>query len=472
MIRTIARVFIITLLFTRCANPVGPTGGDKDEKSPVIKQVKIETVNKEKKISIIFDENINTKGEITISPYIHKQNISLNKYRNILNFNIPSNTNSISLNDVITDVNENNAGKYSFIIIGKDSLNYIVKHESANPLKDKIKGYFKIDSFYYPGDNSEKGLIKFGGLKNQDNQMTIFNDINNNNIYDQVEDYYIQQIKSNQLYKDSIKDTTVIFLYPPIKREIKRGLNKKDSLAIYIGIPKFITDSIIKHENLYIIHHLDTTIINIQDTTDLEKELENRTINYRISQSKIELPITGDIKYKIALIGKDTIIKIEKTIGYILNKKRKNQFYFYSKTEIKQYKYYLKLNDTNIYSNRFEINIQREAQKYITNKRDTLYKNIKYKIGQLNIKLKDKNTGNLKIKLINSKNYVQVFTINTDQTILLDQDSYHYYIWEDSDNNNELDIYNENDALKAEKIIVYNKETAINGKLENTITVE
>lgn len=472
MIRTIARIFIVTLLFTRCANPVGPTGGDKDEKSPVIKQVKIETVKQEKKISITFDENINTKGEITISPYTHKQNISLNKYRNILNFNIPSNTNSISLNDVITDVNENNAGKYSFIIIGKDSLNYIVKHESANPQKDKIKGYFKIDSFYYPGDNSEKGIIRFGGLKNIDNQVSLFNDINNNNLYDQEEDYYIQQIKSNQLYKDSLRDTTAVILYPALKREIKRGFDKQDSLAIYIGIPKSIVDTIITQERLYIVNHIDTTIINIQDTTEIEKLFNTKNIQFKITQSKIELPNTGNLKYKISLNEKDTLIKIEKTIGYIINKRKQSKYNLYTQIEVQQYKTYNTLQYPSIYRNPFERNIEFEAKNYINSKKDTIYKNIKYKIGQLNIKLKDKNTGNLKIKMINSKNYVQVFTINTDQIILLDQDSYHYYIWEDNNNNNEMDIYKENDAIIAEKVKVYNKETAINGKLENTITEE
>ena len=59
MIKSISPILFIALLFTRCANPVGPTGGDKDEKSPIIKNVKIQTVNQEKNISIIFDENIN-----------------------------------------------------------------------------------------------------------------------------------------------------------------------------------------------------------------------------------------------------------------------------------------------------------------------------------------------------------------------------------------------------------------------------
>jgi len=472
MIRFILKGFLITSIFIRCANPVGPTGGDKDEKSPVIKKVKIETLKQEKNISIVFDENINTKGEITISPYTHKQNISLNTYRNILNLTIPSNTNSISLNNVITDVNENNPGNYSFIIIGKDSFNYIIKYESQNPSKDKIKGYFKIDSFYYPGDHSKKGYIKFGGLKNVDNQVTLFNDLNNNNNYDSEEDYYIQNIQSNQLFKDSLKDTLTVNIYPSIKKEIKRSFNKQDSIAVYIGIPKYMIDTIQKLENLYIANHIDTTIINIQDTSDIEKLFKIKNIEFKITQTKIDIPNTGNIKYKISLSEKDTLIKTEKTIGYILNKTRKKEFYFYSKPEIKLYKRYNKLRDTSIYKNSFEKNIQIEAQKYITSKKDTLYKNIKYKIGQLNIKLKDKKETNLKIKLINSKNYIQIFNLKDYQNILLDQDTYHYYIWEDSNNNNEMDIYSENNTLIAEKVIVYNKETAINGKLENTITVE
>ena len=140
--------------------------------------------------------------------------------------------------------------------------------------------------------------------------------------------------------------------------------------------------------------------------------------------------------------------------------------------EVQKYKLYNTIQYPSIYSNPFERNIESEANKYIYSKKDTFYKNIKYKIGQLNIKLKDKNTGNLKIKLINSKNYVQVFSIQKDRNILLDQDTYRYYIWEDNNNNNEMDIYNENDAIIAEKVKVYNKETAVNGKLENTITVE
>ena len=472
MIKNILKGFIITSIFIRCANPVGPTGGDKDEKSPIIKNVKIQTVNQEKNISIIFDENINTKGEISISPYTHKQNISLNKYRNTLNFTVPKNTNSISLNDVITDVNENNAGKYPFIILGTDSLNYIIKYESQYPTKDKIKGYFQIDSFYYPGDNSQKGIIKFGGLKNIDNPITLFNDINNNNQYDYEEDYYIQQIKSNQLYKDSIKDTTSIILYPPLKREIKRSLIKQDSLAIYIGIPKSIIDTILTQEKIYIVNQIDTTIITIQDTAEIENLFNTKNIQFKITQNKIEAPTTGNIKYKIYINEKDTIIKTDKNIGYILNKKRKKEYYFYSKMEVQKYKLYNTIQYPSIYSNPYERNIESEANKYINSKKDTIYKNMKYKIGQLNIKLKDKNTKNLKIKLINSKNYVQVFSIQKDLNILLDQDTYHYYIWEDSNNNNEMDIYNENETYIAEKVKVYNKETAVNGKLENTITVE
>lgn len=474
MIKIISKGLFITALFIRCANPVGPTGGDKDEKSPVIQKVKIESKNQEKNITIIFDENINTKGEITISPYSQKKNIPLDKYRNILNFTVPNNTNSISLNDVITDVNENNPGKYPFIIIGKDSFNFIVKYQSTNSTKDKVKGYFQIDSLYYPGDNSEKGLIKFGGLKNINNTVTLFNDINNNNKYDLDEEYYIQEVASQQYYRDSLKDTLSVNTYPSVKKEIKRSLIKQDSLAVYIGIPKSIIDSIKIKEQLYIINHFDTTLINIKDTSEIENQFNIINQKLKISQVKIELPVTGNIIYKIGVTEKDTIIKTESTIGYILSKKRKNQFYFYSKEETKKYKIYNKLNYPNIYSNPFEINIQNESKKYITSKKDTFYKNIKYKIGLLNIKNKIKNfdSDKIKIKLINSKNYSQVFTIKKNENIYLDQDTYHYFIWEDTNNNNELDIISDNQTIKAERIFIYNKETAINSKLDNEITVE
>ena len=42
MIKNITKGLLITTLFIRCANPVGPTGGDKDEKSPIIQKVKID----------------------------------------------------------------------------------------------------------------------------------------------------------------------------------------------------------------------------------------------------------------------------------------------------------------------------------------------------------------------------------------------------------------------------------------------
>ena len=90
------------------------------------------------------NENINTKGEISISPYTHKQNISLNKYRNILNFTVPQNTNSISLNDVISSfnatVNEQNSVAQSIakpffdsgIFKSLTTTNYIAKINEYN----------------------------------------------------------------------------------------------------------------------------------------------------------------------------------------------------------------------------------------------------------------------------------------------------------------------------------------------------
>ena len=63
----------VIILFAHCANPVGPTGGDKDIVPPKIQKVKTLELKDEKSITIIFDENINTKGSIALSPITNKK---------------------------------------------------------------------------------------------------------------------------------------------------------------------------------------------------------------------------------------------------------------------------------------------------------------------------------------------------------------------------------------------------------------
>ena len=87
--------FIAIIIFQRCANPVGPTGGDKDVTPPKITSIKISDVQNEKKITIIFDENINAKNSILLSPKQKQNKLNILKENKAISFTVPNTVNSI-----------------------------------------------------------------------------------------------------------------------------------------------------------------------------------------------------------------------------------------------------------------------------------------------------------------------------------------------------------------------------------------
>lgn len=446
--------FIIFLLL-KCANPVGPTGGDKDVDAPKIVSVQKINSGNQTEINILFNENINTKGEITLSPYTKKENVILEKHRHQLKFSVPKNTNAISLNDVISDVNENNIGNYPFIILGNDSFNFVLKYECQNITKDKIKGYIKIDSFYYLANSSQKKVLSFGGLKNIKQTFFVFNDLNNNAIYDPNEEYYYNNIESNQLYKDSVNDTLSIRIYPPKSIEIKKYYNRKDSMAIYSGIPNYIINTMKQDKNIDFLNHLDTTVISLNDSSEFERYLISKNNNIKFINAKIEIQFSNTPIYTLLKNESDTIVRKTYTLG----------------RQLQQYKLYNLIGYKKIQNPR-KINLSEDIIIHKNTKNDSLLKKIKYKISTLNINVKNKVYQNLKIRLIDSKNIQYVYPINENTKLEINQDTYKYCIWEDSNNNNQMDIFEINDAVKAENIIQYYKETSVNSKLDNTIIVE
>ena len=474
----------VIILFAHCANPVGPTGGDKDIVPPKIQKVKTLELKDEKSITIIFDENINTKGSIALSPITNKKNIEITKYRNTLEFKVPKNTNAFSLGDMITDVNENNAGKYPFIILGKDSLKYVLKYSSLNPSKDKIKSYCLIDSFHYYADNSIKGLLNYGGLKKLDQFMYVFNDINNNDKYDIQEEYNLIKIKETELlgYSDTLKDTSTIYLYPPVQKEIKRYINLKDSIAVYTQIPKYFIDAEIQKENVFIIHHHDTMVIGFNDTNYIDQQINSYLGNVKIIQSKIDISENGSIIPKIGIFEKDTLVQYESCLGQFYKKIVTKEFKIPTIQEIES-----KIKNTarnrkikpSIYQYTPYTDILQNATiKYNTvgysqNKRDSIYKKIRIKLGLTLVKIKNDSMKSYKIKFINDKKSQYIYSLNKKETkIILENGNYRYFIWDDSNKNNEIDIYSSNDGIIYESILEYMKETVVNHKLDNTILVD
>ena len=477
-------ISFIILIIVRCANPVGPTGGNKDIVPPKIQKVKSLKLKDEKNITIIFDENINIKGNITLSPITNKKNIEITKYRNTIQFKVPKTTNAFSLSDMITDVNENNPGKYPFIILGTDSLKYVLRYKSPNPSKDKIKSYSLIDSFYYFADNTDKNILSYGGLKKTNQKFYIFNDINNNDKYDIQEEYNIIEINGSKLlgYSDTLKDTNTIYLYPPVQKEIKRYINQKDSIAVYTLIPKYFIDAEIQKENIFIIHHHDTMMIRINDTNYIDQQINSYLGNVKIIQSKIEISEKGSIVPKIGIFNKDTLIEYEICLGQFYKKIVTKEFKVptiqeiengvkntASNIKIKQSIYQYTLYNDILQNATIKFN----TEGYSQNKRDSIYKRIKIKLGLTLIKIKEDSTKSYKIKFINDKKAQYTFTLNKKENkIILENGIYRYIIWDDSNQNNEIDIYQSNNGINYESILEYMKETLVNHKLDNTIIVD
>ncbi len=477
-------ISFIILIFVRCANPVGPTGGDKDTKPPILQKVKIIELQEEKSITVIFDENINTKGSVTLSPITNKKNIEITKYRNTIQFKVPKTTNAFSLGDIITDVNENNPGKYPFVILGADSLKYVLRYKSPNPSKDKIKSYSLIDSFYYFADNTDKNILSYGGLKKIDQKFYIFNDNNNNDKYDIQEEYNILQIGYKDLlnYSDTFKDTSSVYLYPPVQKEIKRHVNQKDSLAIYTQIPLHFIDQEIQKENIFIIHHNDTMLIRNDDTNYIDKQITSSLGNVKIIPSKIEISENGTIIPKIGIFDKDTIIDYDICLSQFYKKITTKEFKIPAVKEIVTNRISTPKNrkvEPTIYDYvPYKTIIRNATAKYNTigynqNKKDSIYKRIKIKLGLTLIKIKNDSTKSYKVKFINDKKAQFTFALNKPETkIILETGIYRYIIWDDSNQNNEIDIYPSNNGIIYESILEYMKETVVNNKLDNTILVD
>jgi hypothetical protein len=78
-----------------------------------------------------------------------------------------------------------------------------------------------------------------------------------------------------------------------------------------------------------------------------------------------------------------------------------------------------------------------------------------------------------KIKFINDKKSQYIYSLNEKETkIILENGNYRYFIWDDSNKNNEIDIYSSKDGIIYESILEYMKETVVNHKLDNIILVD
>ena len=221
---------VITTL-VGCANPVIPTGGQKDINPPKLinNNIPSHTTNiKPNRIEFFFDENIQTtnlKEEVVISPFLsfqplivpHKKSIAILIDTTRLLQNV---TYTISLNNSVSDLNEGNKTNYKpYLFSTGNSLDTQIlysKYVFLNSDKlNKIKA-FAIDSIN-PGILHKASItnqtITLYGQNNNSKKIILFNDLNDNDSAEQNEARGYASTKPN--------DTSYILIYPTKQTSLK-----------------------------------------------------------------------------------------------------------------------------------------------------------------------------------------------------------------------------------------------------------
>jgi len=105
-------IALLVLIMSFCANPVPPSGGDKDTTSPVLISVESTIKNGENRITLLFNENITTSGSLVYSPkntgVANPTTNSIKTQRSNLIITVPSTTNCLYLDHWVFDLNEKN----------------------------------------------------------------------------------------------------------------------------------------------------------------------------------------------------------------------------------------------------------------------------------------------------------------------------------------------------------------------------
>lgn len=468
------------LLLAACAQPMTPTGGDKDNVAPVLNKTtyKINNKNQITEFELHFNENItvNNKDEnIFINPILNiKPKISNSNKTLIIKFDEPLTSDinyTINVNSAIGDLNENNIGTYPTI-----NINNLNNTDSAY-LKGTIIHALNIQSFkniYLLLENTKaKYLTKINAdtfsinkLPNNTFNAIIFEDANKNKIAEENEIIGHQNNIETQKYLS-------IYTYPKIKEKIT--INQLNNTTQISGIAKYklsliedkINNSLIYNDTIYLLNTPEKI-----DSTTFNKEnylLQNNKLNvnkkFKTTIQKIDNFKDSNTYLQIVINNKIHEINNLK----IRSTKDSNKKYTYTivdKNTIDEFEFYKIKIDENPYSN------------YITelySKKDTAKnQQIKTTITSNNIgistfinKLSNQNTKIIFIENNQIKFISNILKKEEENHFYLNEGKYKIVIFNDVNNNDILDAPNQNNNFNGEQIIQIKEQYLVKRTLEN-----
>ena len=242
-------IFVVAILMIRCANVVTPSGGPKDDKSPVVLVASPEnhsTDFKGKSIHLTFDEFVtlnNPSNTVLISPPMNKKPTYRTSGKTlIIRFEEPlkpNTTYSIYFGDAIKDLHEGNVFTgytYNFSTGNSiDSLSLqgkVISASTLSPMEGFVVGLYSDDNdtltldslpYYvkpsYITTTDKKGRFEFSGLADKEYLIFAIKDNNSNMIYDlpneeiafhteMVRPYFVDY----HIVKDTIKNDSIAMI--------------------------------------------------------------------------------------------------------------------------------------------------------------------------------------------------------------------------------------------------------------------
>lgn len=488
-----ASTALVIVYIIGCANPVSPTGGPKDQNAPKITSSKIIQEAGQKKVVIQFDENIQFKNSIELSPFNKKRKPEVVNTRNTLIINIDSNTNSINFNDAIKDLNEGNQAIYPSLIIGKDTQIKYYKYEIHPKIKENPIAYSQINNYIYPHNNSKKGYSMGDGLPATTHLTTyIFVDANKNQIYDSTEWAYTDQLHSysrpennkNDSNQITYVDTLAVKIYPPIQNEVKYIIDSNTKRVLLIsnylqGVHNLLESA----EEKYI--HQDSIIIGLTNFNEIRNK---NTHQIKFKYQKISSRGSNKIEYYQFIHNSDTLFFQEKCLPLfgIKNRDTINSIKTNEQPPILNMENpftnpwgstYIDISKAQDYIKQIEESLKIQFVSYVRLERE-LKKAIKANDKQKETKLKPKETKKLgKIQVQNDSNFIVGLSIYKEtlpfsqyqiepgnNEIILPVGNYYYFTWKDENKDGK--------CSQPEEILEYFFQMDVLEKLENTIIVK
>lgn len=471
---------LITLLYS-CAHPIAPSGGPEDNTAPVLLEMDPESgsVNQRpERVLFRFDENItvNNPGEnIVISPMSNFKPVYKTRNKSIAvefpaDSLAPNTTYSIDLNTAISDLNENNPGKYPVYLFSTgdqvDTGSILVRFMELEKTKNTYMATAiarENGRVFYKGAFSED-IIRFSGLSAGAYDVYIFNDLNKNNVPD------INENIGHSIRFTETNDSSLVYIYGNYVRKVDLSVRGREVLLVNVIHP--LLDRLA--ENNKISAFADTLIMDSVYFTEIRdiyfKDYAVARSNYksgllsRVSKTLLNSDSSGTIQVlfnqnitsidtsRIFLFGNnDTNKLVPFVVGFEKNILMIRPLYPFSSYMVK---------------------IAQEAVKTVYTELGRVIRDeIKYDaMGKVVIK----NTGEkdvwFKISTEKEQRYFYI-KANTEQLLFLPKGGYKGFYFYDENGNALLDPAAAKDKKEAEKF-KFSAEILADPKIENIITID